>query len=242
MLRHIDQFIAAMAEAKNLDDVFVGLRQQLERLSVERFAYELIWSDSGARPLLYITSYPADWSKHYVEKNYSSHDMVIRNSARQIRPFTWQDVSRDRNLTPTQRLVFNEARDIGLRSGCSVPIHGPGAAKAYLSVASSLSDEEFAKIFLRNRHEIHLLATYAHEHIIKLNLYDRSFAVAHLTPREIEVLTWTANGKTRWEISEILNISEETVKNHVENACVRLGTSNKTHAVALALVQGLISV
>ncbi|MGB4100317.1 MAG: LuxR family transcriptional regulator [Alphaproteobacteria bacterium] len=241
MLEHIDRFIAAMAEAKNLDDIFAALRRQLERFNIERFAYELIWSDQGARPTFYITSYPSDWSQHYIEKKYSSHDMVIRHSAREVRPFMWQEVNRDKNLTPTQRLVFNEARDVGLRSGCSVPIHGPGAVKAYLSVASAVPDEEFAKIFVRYRHEIHLLATYAHEQIIAFGLHDMPPLAVKLTPREIEVLNWTAGGKTRWEIAEILGISEETVKNHITHACTKLGTNSKTHAVAIALIQGLIA-
>lgn len=62
----------------------------------------------------------------------------------------------------------------------------------------------------------------------------------HLTPREIEVLVWTAKGKTKWEIGQLLSISEDTVKKHMASACNRLEASNKTHAVAVALLHGLI--
>ena len=48
-------------------------------------------------------------------------------------------------------------------------------------------------------------------------------------------------GKTNWEISVILNISERTVKFHVQNIERKLNAVNKTHAVAIALDQNLLT-
>jgi LuxR family quorum sensing-dependent transcriptional regulator len=62
-----------------------------------------------------------------------------------------------------------------------------------------------------------------------------------LTRREIEVMTLTAKGKTRGEISQLLSLSEKTVKDYIVRACKKLRAVNKTHAVALALTSGLIS-
>lgn len=62
-----------------------------------------------------------------------------------------------------------------------------------------------------------------------------------LTQREAECLTWTANGKTSWEISVILGVSESTATFHLRNAGVKLKASNRAHAVAKALHAGLIS-
>lgn len=61
-----------------------------------------------------------------------------------------------------------------------------------------------------------------------------------LTQREIECLTWTARGKTSWEISVILGVSESTATFHLRNAVIKLQASNRTHAVAKALQSGLI--
>ncbi len=55
-----------------------------------------------------------------------------------------------------------------------------------------------------------------------------------LTPREYDVLRWLCRGKTNWEMSRILAISESTVKFHVANLIQKLGASNRAHAVALA--------
>ena len=64
--------------------------------------------------------------------------------------------------------------------------------------------------------------------------------VSHLTSRESEVLLWVANGKAAWEIAEILDIAKRTVDEHVQTAVRKLGATNRPHAVALALRDGLI--
>jgi DNA-binding CsgD family transcriptional regulator len=63
-----------------------------------------------------------------------------------------------------------------------------------------------------------------------------------LTGRETEILRWVAQGKTTWAISEILSISERTVKFHVANAVRKLDATTRAHAVAVALERKLIQV
>lgn len=61
-----------------------------------------------------------------------------------------------------------------------------------------------------------------------------------LTAREIEVLRWVANGKSAWEIGEILHITKRTVDEHVQTGVRKLDALNRTHAVALAISDGII--
>jgi len=61
-----------------------------------------------------------------------------------------------------------------------------------------------------------------------------------LTPRELEVLRGAANGNRNREIGEKLCISEETVKVHFKHIMEKLGTSDRTQAVAVALRRGII--
>ena len=62
-----------------------------------------------------------------------------------------------------------------------------------------------------------------------------------LTPREIEVLKWVARGKSAWEIGEILGIAKRTVEDHVHNVIGKLGASNRTEAVVIAIRDRIIS-
>ena len=65
--------------------------------------------------------------------------------------------------------------------------------------------------------------------------------MAQLTTREGECLTWTARGKTAWETSRILAISESAVKKHLSSAFAKLDARTGGHAVAIALSRGLIA-
>jgi PAS domain S-box-containing protein len=63
-----------------------------------------------------------------------------------------------------------------------------------------------------------------------------------LTPREREVLTALALGRTGAQIATELFISPETVRNHVRNARAKLGARTRAQAIARALQRGEISI
>jgi DNA-binding NarL/FixJ family response regulator len=61
-----------------------------------------------------------------------------------------------------------------------------------------------------------------------------------LTSREVEVLRQVAGGNRNRDIAERLFISEETVKVHVKHVMEKLGASDRTEAVAIAIRRGII--
>lgn len=67
-------------------------------------------------------------------------------------------------------------------------------------------------------------------------------STAPLSTREQEVLMWSKQGKSSWEIAEILSISERTVNFHVKNIMQKLSAVSRTQAVALAIERGLINI
>ncbi|MDR3439687.1 LuxR family transcriptional regulator [Telmatospirillum sp.] len=61
-----------------------------------------------------------------------------------------------------------------------------------------------------------------------------------LSARQLQVLDWIAKGKTNWEISGILEISPKSVEFHIECAKRQLQVFNRTHAVAKAIMLGML--
>lgn len=61
-----------------------------------------------------------------------------------------------------------------------------------------------------------------------------------LTTRELEVLTLVANGKTASQIAEFLKVAKRTVDAHMQSTIRKLGVKNSSHAVAVAITNGLI--
>jgi len=70
---------------------------------------------------------------------------------------------------------------------------------------------------------------------------DGHFPADKLSARELEVLRLAADGNSNRMIGEILTISEPTVKSHMSTVLVKLGASDRTHAVTLAIKRGYIT-
>jgi DNA-binding NarL/FixJ family response regulator len=65
-------------------------------------------------------------------------------------------------------------------------------------------------------------------------------AGGRLTPREVEVLRLAARGYTNQQIARELLISTSTAKNHLQRIFAKLGASDRTQAVVMAIESGLI--
>lgn len=63
-----------------------------------------------------------------------------------------------------------------------------------------------------------------------------------LSAREIEILRLVSDGNTNLDIADRLGIAESTVKVHVSNVMEKLGASDRTQAVVIAMRRGIIRV
>ena len=63
---------------------------------------------------------------------------------------------------------------------------------------------------------------------------------APLTYRETQILNYIAQGNSNKQIAHILEISEQTIKNHVSSILRKLNANDRAHAVALAMRNGWI--
>jgi len=65
--------------------------------------------------------------------------------------------------------------------------------------------------------------------------------VSPLTPRETEILNYMAKGYLNKQIANMLDISEQTIKNHVTSILRKLDANARTQAVITAVRRGIIS-
>ncbi len=66
--------------------------------------------------------------------------------------------------------------------------------------------------------------------------------ISPLTAREAEILNHVAQGDSNKQIAAKLNISEQTIKNHVASIMLKLNANARTQAVVIAVQKGLISI
>jgi DNA-binding CsgD family transcriptional regulator len=89
--------------------------------------------------------------------------------------------------------------------------------------------------------ELKILGDYFHSHMLRRNGIDTSDALV-VSARELDCLRWVAAGKSAWEASVILGISERTVRFHLNSAREKLNCTTTTQAVAKVVAQQLISI
>ncbi len=87
--------------------------------------------------------------------------------------------------------------------------------------------------------DLRLLMNYFHSQLLRINGVDTESEIL-MSARELDCLSWTAAGKTAWEASIILGISERTVRFHLNVAREKLKCATTTQAVAKAISHQLI--
>ncbi len=187
--------------------------------------------DSMPDDALFMAVYPKGWRDHYLQSQYHTIDRVLQVSKSKNLPFEWTDDSVISGLSKEQKRFVGEAEDAGLGYGITIPIHVIGSYPAAVNVvgADIIADPAVHKA-------VHLMSIYLHDSATKFALKDRqkSTPAKALTPRELECLRWVVAGKTDWETSIILNISEVTVHTHIENAKRKLGFATRMQTVLKA--------
>lgn len=89
--------------------------------------------------------------------------------------------------------------------------------------------------------EIGMITLHAFDMFEKIRRDTRKASPSPLTTRELEVVRWTAQGKTSAEIGQILTLSDHTVNAYMTNAIKKLDCVNRTQLVAKALRLRLIA-
>ncbi|APO70360.1 LuxR family transcriptional regulator protein (plasmid) [Rhizobium gallicum] len=184
----------------------------------------------------FILNYPEEWQKRYFEMGYDRIDPVTNKSRKRAGAFRWSELYNHESTAENERRVFDEAATFGLRSGISVPLHGPEGSFAVMSFAQSLA-REFDD---RTITYLQLAALHFHLGMGKFDTSSGSKNLPNLSLREKECLLWVARGKSSWDIGVILGISENTVNFHVKNIMRKLNVNSRTVAAMKAFEFGII--
>jgi len=223
-------------EATDPHQLFGRIASFTERLGFQYCCYGIRMSVPVSKPAISIfDTYPSGWMKHYQESGFLGIDPTVRAGMRSTELVVWPEVPQSEAVH-----LWADARDFGLTVGAansSWAAHGTFGLLTIARDGSGLTPTEIEWLKL----PMHWLANMAHtmmSQFLMPILSPESEAI--LTAREREVLCWTGEGKTSYEIGQILNIAERTVNFHVNNVLSKLACTNKVQAVVKAISMGLI--
>ena len=227
--------------AKDIDDVSRLCRIHCQQLGFDTFIYavRLPGSFSESRMIVINGGFPEQWLSRYWELGYNLDDPVVGHCVRSTIPIQWRDLMVSKSSLGDR--IMNEAADFELRSGISMPVHSAQGELGILSLTLDRRSVAADQATQRALPYVHVLAGYVHEAVRSVAGAGEQPMGLQLTAREQACLRWAADGKTSWEIGRLLNMSERTVNFHFNNSMLKLDVSNRQHAVAKAVFQGLIS-
>jgi DNA-binding CsgD family transcriptional regulator len=192
----------------------------------------------GSSDFVVVGNTPQEFLDTFNNANAMRRDPVMQHCKKQSLPIIWDQGT---YTSQGQGDMWEEQALFGYQTGIAMALHLPEGRHFMLGV-----DRDRA--LPGDRHELTRLV--ADLQLFTVHALDAAMRVLvpsagdveqpQLTPRESEVLRWTMDGKTAWEVGSILGITERTAVLHINNAMRKLGCVNKHQAVLKALRLGLI--
>ncbi|WP_290781150.1 LuxR family transcriptional regulator [Hoeflea sp.] len=190
--------------------------------------------DNTIAGLATISSWPPELIAEYDRLGLARNSPILGQLRKQITPLVFAidevNESRPGEEPASATELF---RRFDLTMGVYFPVHD---SKSLRHAVSFMGDRE--PLSVEELSTLSMFATMLIEQISIISSADDA-AKSVLNAREIEILKWTAEGKTSPEIAKLTGLSEHTVNHYATIATKKLGCSNRTQAVVYAIRLGL---
>ncbi|MBK5946837.1 LuxR family transcriptional regulator [Rhodobacter veldkampii DSM 11550] len=173
-----------------------------------------------ATPLVYHSTYPEPWRKHYSDNAYYLRDPVVFWGIGLSGAIRWSEIP-----MPDPFGVMQQAARFGLTYG-AVSSYGPITSRSIVGVARG--DREFSK------QELAVLTE------ITGRLHIAARPPSELTPAQVEALQFIANGDRHTAAAAKLGITESAFKARLKSARIRLEARTTSEAVRKAREYGML--
>lgn len=180
-------------------------------------------------------SYPKEWMDLYIEKEFIKFDPLVFYNFTQFKLQIWNNTYK--LFTPPKKL-FHTAADFGIKNGYT---HGIRNQKTTEGSLFSFAGD-YIEYSEREQLALEILVPHLHLALNRILKIAPPKEYTKLTRRETEVLKWVACGKTDWDISLILGVGLNCVKEHMKHVRRKLDVVSRPQAVAVAFEQKLINI
>ncbi|WP_241210457.1 autoinducer binding domain-containing protein [Vibrio ichthyoenteri] len=231
----IEEYIQQLTSCQSQEDLTLTLIKAAKTLGFDNFAYGIRTKHPITSPKIeMVSSYSSQWNAIYQGQGLALQDPIVNMGLKSVHYINWQSLTDD-NLE-----FWQQARAHGVYRGWSKPTHLPEGSASLLSFSREMEMISHAEMMSKTPYLL-WLTSIADQGFQKFMTVPKLLTqVGELTPRETEILKWSADGKTVQEISIILGLAESTVTFHINNATKKLNTTNKTATVVKAALYGLI--
>jgi LuxR family quorum-sensing system transcriptional regulator CciR len=223
------------------DDLLMVMSEICDALGFRYFALtHHVDISRAASSAIRVHNYPERWVDYYDANALGISDPVHRASHVTSIGFRWSRMSDMIPLTAQDRRVLALGLEQGIGDGFTVPAHVPGEARGSCSFANGAA-RPLPEAMLPAAQLAGQLAFESARRLWSMRKMAGDSETPRLTDRQRDCVLWAARGKGDWEISRILDVSEETVARHIKQACERYGVNKRTLLAIRTLFDGTLS-
>ncbi len=223
------------------EEDFINLYPRIQELIPFQFAAAMLGHhDSGKGAVILHgvnISFPEEWCREYFTRNYHQTSALSRQNFMNYRPQYMTDTWKKHCQADE---IISLCLDFGIREGYAHGLrptdNGQNGSMFAFSGTSMKYDRRTVAILELVVPHLHLALSRI---VDNKQIENKKTAIS---AREKEVLDWLKLGKSSWDISVILGISERTVNYHIYNIMQKLEAVNRPQVVATAVHLGLIGI
>ena len=226
-------------KSRNRDEFQGEVVAFTRRLGFDNFSATVVIDHMlGEAEFITVDNTPRAYKESFQNPQNGRRDPVMQHCKRQSVPIIWDQATYvSRGLGEK----WEEQARFGLSNGIALALHMPEGRHFLLGVERDQPVPADPGELTRVVADLQLFAVHAQDAALRILVPGPADpSLPSLTPRELEALRWTMEGKTAWEVGDVLGISERTAVLHVSNATHKLGCVNKHQAVLKALRIGLL--
>lgn len=221
------------------EETFRQLFLKLEKLFPFDFAHAMLaYHDDQKRIVIdhaVNISFPKGWVSEFLARDYMQQAVVVRNNFLNFRLQHWPDSKKRLDEKKEILSLFN---DFDMSNGYS---HGSRPLVAGQHGSMFCFSGPSMEYDRRSETLLELIVPHLHLTLTRISRNGQTGKNIRLSAREKEVLNWLKQGKSSWDMSVILGISQSTVNFHVYNVMQKLGAINRPQAVAVATHMGILA-
>jgi DNA-binding CsgD family transcriptional regulator len=193
-------------------------------------------SDIAIAPLVLESTLPAQFAREFDRNQFLRYCPIMPKFSNSVLPQTWHlgETGPSASFDCPEKMHELMSR-YGLLMGAIFPMNSVDSGRYLLRYdgrRSALHQVELNELGMISLHAFDVFDRMRRSEIVVPNV---------LSARELEVLRWTAQGKTSIEIGQILSLSDHTVNAYMTNAIKKLDCVNRTQLVAKAIRLKLIN-
>ena len=238
----VDQFVKSANRVTQMGDLASLLTDVVAALGFDYVALmHHVAAPESTRWAVHVVDYPEEWRMQIRTQRYLAEDPVLTACQRSAAAFLWSELPGLFAMSPRQKEILEHAFACGLGEGFTVPVNVPGEYLGSCSFGLRPGRAPAPDALPAAQY----VGCFAFEAARRVQAADQVCLLQQpsrpLSQRQYDCVVLVAQGKSDWDIAQLLGIASDTVHQHIEAAKRRYGVASRAQLVVRALFDSQIT-